>query len=109
MSGGENVEYSEDAFRRAAEKTGGVRDKLNEIIDTLANNTNARGEPWGTDPIGNAFGQGQGGNPGYVVSRSNLLTGSRNVAATFGNFRDSQVDSANLLRDTEEGNRDGLR
>lgn len=109
MSGGQNVEYSEENFRRAAEKTGGVRDKLNGIIDNLESTTSGRGKPWGTDPIGVAFGDGQGGNPGYVESRDNLLTGSRNVAATFGNFYDSQVESANYLRDNEDGTRDGMR
>ncbi|MEU1985389.1 hypothetical protein [Nocardia sp. NPDC019395] len=109
MGDGQNVEYNEQAFRRAGAKTGAVRDKIQGVIDTLESSIASRGAPWGTDTLGDTFANGQNGNPGYTTARDNLVEGAGNVAGTFGSFHDGQIESADLLRDMEDGNRDGLR
>ncbi|MFD4405904.1 hypothetical protein ACFWPH_24405 [Nocardia sp. NPDC058499] len=109
MGEGQNVEYDEDAFRGAAAKTGAVRDKIQGVVDTLQTSIASRGAPWGTDSLGDTFANGQNGNPGYTTARDNLIEGAENVAGTFDSFHDGQVESADLLRDMEDGNRDGLR
>ena len=100
------VEYHESEFRAAADATGGVRDKVQDVIDTLTRSTASRGEPWGNDELGNSFATG---DSGYRTARGNLVTGARNVVGTLDQFHDGQVDSANMLRDMEDGNRDGFR
>lgn len=104
----DRVDYNDEAFRLAAERTGGVRDRINGVIGRLETTINGRGEPWGSDSLGRSFADGQDGN-GYVLSKGNLLGSARNVAGTMGSFHDGQVESANYLRDMEDGNRDGLR
>ncbi|MEU4312606.1 hypothetical protein [Nocardia sp. NPDC024068] len=105
---GDRVDYNDEAFRRAAGKTGGVRDKINGVIDTLTASIDGRGEPWGGDSLGQSFANGQDGN-GYVPSKKNLIDSARNVSGTMGQFHDGQVESADYLQDMEDGNRDGLR
>lgn len=105
---GDRVDYNDEAFRAAAERTGGVRDRINGVISSLESKINGRGEPWGSDSLGRSFAVGQAGN-GYVPSKKNLLDSARNVSGTMGQFHDGQVESADYLRDMEDGNRDGLR
>ncbi|MEU1523122.1 hypothetical protein [Nocardia rhamnosiphila] len=105
---GDRVDYNDEAFRAAAERTGGVRDRINGVISSLESKINGRGAPWGSDSLGQSFAVGQDGN-GYVPSKKNLLDSARNVSGTMGQFHDGQVESADYLQDMEDGNRDGLR
>ncbi|MEU2103158.1 hypothetical protein [Nocardia sp. NPDC019255] len=102
----DNVEFDEHLFRKAAQKTGHVEDRINGIIDRLSASIAARGNCWGNDTIGRNFANGSGG---YTTTRDNLIKGARNVAGTFQNFSEGQTKTANLLRDMEHGNRDGIR
>ncbi|MFI5715600.1 hypothetical protein [Nocardia sp. NPDC051750] len=104
----DRVDYNDEAFTAAAERTGGVRDRVNGVIDTLTTSINGRGEPWGNDTLGNSFLNGEA-NDGYSSGKTNLFASARNVAGTMGSFYDGQVESANYLKDMEDGNRDGLR
>ncbi|GGL23644.1 hypothetical protein [Nocardia jinanensis] len=105
---GDRVDYNDEAFRAAAERTGGVRDRINGVIGRLETSINGRGAPWGDDSLGLSFANGQDGN-GYVPSKKNLIDSANNVAGTMGQFHDGQVESADYLQDMEDGNRDGLR
>ncbi|MGV9723241.1 hypothetical protein [Nocardia beijingensis] len=105
----DNVEFDEHLFRKAARKTGHVEDRINGIIDRLSASIVARGNCWGNDTIGRNFANGPDGSGGYTTTRDSLINGARNVAGTFENFSKGQTKTANLLRDMEHGNRDGIR
>ncbi|UGT70016.1 hypothetical protein LTT66_07550 [Nocardia gipuzkoensis] len=105
----DNVEFDEHLFRKAARKTGHVQDRVNGIIDRLSTSIAARGNCWGDDTIGRNFASGPDGQGGYTTTRDNLISGARNVASTFENFSEGQTETADLLRDMEHGNRDGIR
>ncbi|BDT94282.1 MULTISPECIES: hypothetical protein [Nocardia] len=105
----DNVEFDEHLFRKAAQKTGHVQDRITGIIDRLSTSIAARGNCWGNDTIGRNFANGPDGSGGYTTTRDNLIKGARNVAGTFENFSEGQTETADLLRDMEHGNRDGIR
>ncbi|MGQ4618080.1 hypothetical protein [Nocardia sp. R7R-8] len=105
----DNVEFDEHLFRKAAQKTGHVEHRITGIIDRLKASIDARKDCWGNDSIGRNFANGPDGSGGYTTTRDNLIQGGRNVAGTFRNFSDGQTKTANLLRDMEHGNRDGIR
>ncbi|WP_280400310.1 hypothetical protein [Nocardia carnea] len=104
----DRVDYNDEAFRAAAERTGGVRDRVKGVLDTLETSINGRGTPWGNDTLGNTFYNGQN-NDGYGSGRTNLISSAENVAGTMDSFYKGQVESADYLQDMEDGNRDGLR
>lgn len=104
----DRVNYNDEAFRAAARSTGGVRDRVNGVLNDLERNINGRGEPWGGDSLGQSFYNGQN-NDGYGSGKTNLITSGRNVAGTMGAFHDGQVETADYLRDMEDGNADGLQ
>lgn len=105
----DKVEFDEGLFRKAAQKTGHVHNRIEAVLDTLEASINARGKPWGTDTIGHTFEFGEGGSGGYKTSKTKLVEGGHNMAGSFENFSTSQTKSANFLRDMENGNRDGVR
>lgn len=104
----DRVDYNDEAFRAAAERTGGVRDRVKGVINTLETSINGRGKPWGNDTLGNSFYNGQN-NDGYGTGKTNLIDSAENVAGTMNSFYEGQVESADYLQDMEDGNRDGLR
>ncbi|MGW0183530.1 hypothetical protein [Nocardia sp. NPDC003345] len=105
---GDRVDYNDEAFRAAAERTGGVRDRVQGVIDNLELRINGRGQPWGNDSIGQNFANGQN-NDGYRSGKTNLIDSGENVAASLDSFYQGQIESADYLQDMEDGNRDGLR
>ncbi|RDI64529.1 hypothetical protein [Nocardia pseudobrasiliensis] len=105
----DKLEVDAQRFRTAATKTGDVRDKVTTILDTLQRAIDSRGTPWGNDSIGDQFANGEGGKGGYLASRTNMITGGRNVAGTMGNFHDAQTKSADYLERMDHGNGDGYR
>lgn len=106
MSG--RLETYIDLLHVAAGKTDKVHDGVEAVVNTLVANIGARGEPWGgsEDTLGKGFAEGKNG---YKSSRDNLVTGGRNVAATFANISKGQSDGARKLQGMEDGNRDGFR
>ncbi|MGW5385208.1 hypothetical protein [Nocardia sp. NPDC003963] len=105
---GDRVDYNDEAFRAAAHRTGGVRDRVDAVLDTLESRIGARGKPWGDDSLGTAFYEGDNDN-GYRSGKKNLVASAENISGTMGSFHDGQVESADYLQDMEDGNRDGLR
>ncbi|MBB5912863.1 hypothetical protein BJY24_001730 [Nocardia transvalensis] len=105
----DKLEAEAALFRKAAEKTGDVRDKINGVLDTLKANLDSRGTPWGTDSIGSQFAHGEGGEGGYLDSRKNMVEGAQNVAGTMDSFHQGQVKSAAYLEKMEQQNRDGFQ
>ena len=91
----DRVEADAALFRQAALKTGHVRDRVNGVLDTLQTSLAGRGTPWGDDKIGKQFADGP---DGYLVALTKLTTGTTNMALTFGNFSDGQIQSADLLQ-----------
>ncbi|MGW6724408.1 hypothetical protein ACWF9G_00760 [Nocardia sp. NPDC055029] len=100
----DKVKVYEDLLRKAAGKTGDVRDRVNGVLDNLVNSLDARGEPWGHDTTGNAFAEGESG---YKAGRDGLLESGRNAAKTMDSYSDAQTTAADKLRDMDlegEGN-----
>lgn len=104
----EKLEYDSGLFHDAADATGRARDRINGIIGRLVSSADGRGAPWGGDTIGMSFANGQDGAGGYLLSRTNLVTGSQNVAGSLDSFSDGQRDSARLLERMEQGNVTGF-
>ncbi|MFC8527915.1 hypothetical protein [Nocardia sp. NPDC057227] len=104
----EKLEYDADLFYAAADATGRARDRVNGIISRLVSAADGRGAPWGADTIGQSFANGQDGTGGYLLSSSNLVTGSRNVAGSLDSFSAGQRESARLLERMEQGNVTGF-
>jgi hypothetical protein len=70
--------------------------QLQAIVDTLSNGVNQYGvETWGNDSYGRNFADDSNGNPGYVSSRTNLLSGGNNMATAIGEFGTGMTTAAN--------------
>ncbi|NKY88771.1 hypothetical protein [Nocardia veterana] len=105
----DRLEAEAELFRKAAYRTGDVRDRINNVLNTLRANLAARGNPWGTDSIGHQFAHGAGGEGGYLDSKKNMIQGAENVAGTMDSFHQGQIKSAEYLESMERRNRDGFR
>ncbi|MFE6923268.1 hypothetical protein ACFVAV_19725 [Nocardia sp. NPDC057663] len=103
----EKFQYEPLLFRRAAAKTGSVRDQINGVINRLEAATNARGTCWGNDTFGNNFYNGDADN-GYKTSKANTTDSARAMAENMNSFSTGQIESAQLLEKMEKGNYDGM-
>lgn len=79
------------------------------MLDTLATSTSSREGCWGSDTLGRNFFCGPDGDNGYESSRENTVDNAGSMATGMKNLSTGQHESAVLLRDMEQGNRDGLR
>ncbi|GGN85878.1 hypothetical protein [Nocardia rhizosphaerihabitans] len=104
----EKFQYEPLLFRRAAAKTGSVRDQINGVIDRLETAATARGACWGSDTFGNNFYNGDANN-GYGASKTNSTDSARTMAENMNSFSTGQLESARLLEQMEKGNYDGMR
>ncbi|MGC4994602.1 hypothetical protein [Nocardia salmonicida] len=69
------------------------------ILNTLATTVESNGsETWGDDSYGKQFADG---DTGYRSSRSNLLSGGRDMAETVGEFGTGLVSASNKADTTE--------
>lgn len=103
------VEFDSGLFFKAADATGRVRDRIQGVLDTLATSTASREGCWGTDTLGANFLYGPDGDNGYDSSRENTVDNADSMATGMKNLSTGQYESAVLLRNMEQGNRDGLR
>ncbi|MFC4124721.1 hypothetical protein [Nocardia rhizosphaerae] len=103
----EKFQYEPLLFRRAATKTGAVRDQINDVINQLENSASARGACWGSDTFGNNFYNGDADN-GYGSSKKNTTDNARAMADNMNSFSNGQLESARLLEQMEKGNYDGM-
>ncbi|RDI46125.1 hypothetical protein [Nocardia mexicana] len=94
------VELDPERFRKASTKTGDVRDKIKDVIDTLKGSLDS-GSPWGNDKIGSQFYDGPNG---YGVTRKNLYDNAGNFQTTFGDFSKGQTDAATKLENQDRAN-----
>ncbi|WP_157574078.1 hypothetical protein [Nocardia jejuensis] len=97
----DRLESYKDLLRTASNKTGKVRDGIDDVVDQLISSTEGRGEPWGNDTMGRGFATGENG---YVASSTNIVTGARNMSGTFANFSKGQLDALALLTNMDDGN-----
>ncbi|MFE3442565.1 hypothetical protein ACFXNW_06005 [Nocardia sp. NPDC059180] len=104
--GADKVDVDPDDFRRAAEKTGGVRDKVQGILDGLQTSIASRGTPWGNDKMGASFTDGENG---YFAARESLTGNLDNVVNSFNNFRSGQAQTVIALNKMERGNEDSFQ
>ncbi|MBU3068010.1 hypothetical protein KO481_41665 [Nocardia sp. NEAU-G5] len=96
-----------DAFRRSANVTRALSDKLAGIWTELANGADAIGTCWGTDKIGKTFADGDGtqNNPGYLSTRSTMdngINGDQGFCSSINNIAESQVQTANYIQNEIE-------
>ncbi|MCU1643452.1 MAG: hypothetical protein JWN03_3727 [Nocardia sp.] len=94
-----------DLLRTAAGKTAAVQDGIQQVVNTLVSSSDSRGEPWGDDSLGNQFANGANG---YTKSKTNILEGANNMAGTFGNFSQGQLDAVTKLTNMDQGNASGF-
>ncbi|KQY33250.1 MULTISPECIES: hypothetical protein [Nocardia] len=104
----EKFEYEPLLFRRAAVKTGSVRDQINGVIARLDAAAAGRGSCWGDDTLGQNFFKGDADN-GYEASKKNTTDSAKAIAGNMGTMCDGQLESARLLEQMEKGNYEGLR
>ncbi|WP_194825899.1 hypothetical protein [Nocardia sp. XZ_19_231] len=104
----EKFEYEPLLFRRAADKTGSVRDQVNGVINRLDAAAGARGRCWGDDTLGQNFFNGDADN-GYGASKKNTIDSATSFAKNMGTMSKGQLESARLLEQMEQGNYEGLR
>ncbi|WP_278264900.1 hypothetical protein [Nocardia sp. AG03] len=104
----DKFQYDPLLFRRAAAKTGSVRDQITGVIDRLEAAAAARGACWGNDTFGTNFHNGDADN-GYGASKKGSIGSARVIAKNMNSFATGQLDSARLLEKMEKGNYDGMR
>ncbi len=104
----EKFEYEPLLFRRAAAKTGSVRDQINGVISRLDAAAERRGNCWGDDTLGQNFFKGDADN-GYEASKKNTTDSAKTIAGNMGTMSAGQLESARLLEQMEKGNYEGLR
>jgi|GEM_PF-2338670 len=93
-----------EAFRKSANVTRGVSDKLHGIWTDLATGLDGLGKPWGTDKIGKQFENGDSGN-GYSSSYSAMgdgITGGKGFCASINNVADGQDSTADYVQNQIE-------
>jgi hypothetical protein len=101
------VENDPDTLRKAAQnKTGHVRDRINDVLSDLNIALAARGRPWGEDKFGRQFFDGANG---YKLGTEHATANVTNAAASFDNFEKGQVESADLLKKMDHHNADGFQ
>ena len=93
-----------EAFRKAANVTRGVSDKLSGIWNDLATGLDALGKPWGTDKIGNQFASGDSNN-GYTSSITGMregIVGPKGFCASINGVADGQDSTADYVQNQIE-------
>ncbi|GAA5067099.1 hypothetical protein [Nocardia callitridis] len=102
----DNLEADAELFRKAAQKSGHVRDRIDTVLSTLTTSLASRGAPWGDDKIGDQFANGANG---YLAAVGKLSGGTTNMSITMNNFADGQTKSANLLERMDHSNGHGFQ
>ncbi|MQY23169.1 WXG100 family type VII secretion target [Nocardia macrotermitis] len=94
------VKVDPEQLRRAAVKTGEVRDRIGDVITTLQSALAGRGQPWGDDSLGHQFADGE---KGYLTAKQNMITGAGQFEKTFDSYSSGQSQSADKIETTEHG------
>lgn len=94
------VKVDPEQLRKAAVKTGDVRDRIGSVISTLQSALAARGECWGDDSLGHQFADG---DKGYLTAKNNMITGAGQFEKTFDSYSTGQVNSATQIEQAEHG------
>ncbi|WP_405162031.1 hypothetical protein OG203_37865 [Nocardia sp. NBC_01499] len=94
MSGERKVQVDSTRLRGAAAKMEEIGHKTKDIMTTLRDNLQNKGNPWGDDDYGNKFTKG---DKGYTKSKENLLTGGDNMSDSAIKFSTGMYDAANKI------------
>ncbi|MGF6882745.1 uncharacterized protein YukE [Nocardia sp. GAS34] len=92
------IELDPTELKAAAERSKSIADAIGTARTALLQTLTANGSPWGSDSFGGKFAKG---DQGYVAARDSLLAGMANLAGTFEQIYQGQVDAANSFAETE--------
>ncbi|MFE1593229.1 hypothetical protein [Nocardia sp. NPDC058705] len=99
----DKVKVTESQLRKAAGRTGDVRDAISAVLNGLQTSLDGRGAPWGGDTTGKQFTDGENG---YFAGREGLMQSAANSAETMDSYSKAQSKGADHLRDMDlEGER----
>jgi hypothetical protein len=110
MMGTQRFQLDPAAFRKAADKTRSVSDRINQVWTDLDAGTSGLGSPWGTDKTGEQFAKGPHGNDGYESTKENVrngITGPQGYVASLNNLAKGEDDTADYIeKQIEKANTD---
>jgi|GEM_PF-2316885 uncharacterized protein YukE len=92
------IEIDPTELQAAAGWSKSIADAIGAAQTALQQTLTANGTPWGSDSFGDKFAKG---NQGYVSARDGLLEGMTDLAGTFAQLYQGQLDTALSFAATE--------
>lgn len=92
------VQVNTPELRTAARTMNDAGSRVKGVFETLRNNLNSKGNPFGTDSYGKKFTEGE---KGYTTSSKNLLSGGDNMTNSLDQFGSGMDDAATKMENMD--------